>query len=133
MNILGATVQELGDSVMCIFILQLIGTAIDAGVGTLPQGRSCGKSGNLHCGQFVYQCGSEYSLHYSAGDHYAYHPRAIVGTTIGSTAALVPLVIYINPTIWPGSLKIAFWRYPQEFWRQRRPWGLPIGRSSGTF
>lgn len=73
-NILGATVQEMEDSVMCIFMLQLIGTVIGAGVDTLPQGRSCGKSGNLHCGQFVYQYDSERPFYYFAGDHYAHYP-----------------------------------------------------------
>ena len=54
--------------------------------------------------------------------------RAIVGTTIGSTASLVPLVIYISPylaRLMENSLPV--------FWKRLKQWGHLPGRRFGIF
>ena len=57
--------------------------------------------------------------------------RAIVGTTIGSTASLVPLVIsvHILHALW----KIAYWRLIRVFWKRLKQWGHLPGRRFGIF
>ena len=115
-NILGATVQELQENVMCVFILQLIGTKekileaekqidengvirerVEAMILVL-----CRKGGLIE-NLILYNIVSIYINIVRSIPFVillvAIMPltRAIVGTTIGSTASLVPLVIYISP------------------------------------
>lgn len=55
--------------------------------------------------------------------------RAIVGTTIGSTAALVPLVVYISPYL-ARLMENSLLEINPGIWRRLRPWARQPGRSS---
>lgn len=58
--------------------------------------------------------------------------KMIVGTRIGTTAALVPLVIFIAPYL-TRLLKIPFWKSARGSWKRRSPWERLILKSFGIF
>lgn len=58
--------------------------------------------------------------------------RAIVGTTIGSTASLVPLVIYISPYL-ARLMENSLLEINPGFWKRLKQWGHLPGRRFGIF
>ena len=55
--------------------------------------------------------------------------RAIVGTTVGTKATIVPLVVAAFP-LWPASWRRACASWTRASWKQPRAWARPPSRSS---
>ncbi len=57
--------------------------------------------------------------------------RLLVGTTIGTAGAIVPLIVFVAPYI-AGWWRARCWRWMRGSLRPQTPWALPLCRPSGT-
>ena len=57
--------------------------------------------------------------------------RLLVGTTIGTAGAIVPLIVFVAPIL-PDWWRARCWRWMRGSSRPRTPWAQPRCRRSGT-